>query len=31
MASTDLRNKVREYVDTADVKFLKMMEALAFK
>ena len=29
MTSTDLRNKIREYVDTADVRLLKMMEALA--
>ncbi|WP_423819623.1 hypothetical protein V5739_03280 [Salinimicrobium sp. TIG7-5_MAKvit] len=29
MTSGDLRNKVREYVDTADVRLLKMLEAIA--
>ncbi|MDX1603709.1 MAG: addiction module protein, partial [Salinimicrobium sediminis] len=29
MASSDLRNRVKEYVDTADVRLLKMIEALA--
>lgn len=29
MTSIDLRNKVKEYVETADVRLLRMMEALA--
>ena len=29
MTSSDLRNRVKEYVDTADVRLLKMIEALA--
>ena len=29
MTSSELRNKVREYVDTADERLLKMIEALA--
>lgn len=29
MTSGDLRNKVREYVDTADVRLLKMLEVIA--
>lgn len=29
MASTDLRKKVQEYVDTADLRLLRMFKALA--
>lgn len=29
MATIDLRNTVKDYVDTADVRLLKMMKALA--
>ena len=29
MATINLRNKVKEYVDTADVRLLKMIKALA--
>ncbi|TQO39280.1 putative addiction module component (TIGR02574 family) [Arenibacter algicola] len=29
MASTDLRNTVREYIDKADIRLLKMIKALA--
>mgnify|MGYP000190421095 FL=1 len=29
MASIDLRNTVREYVDKADIRLLKMIKALA--
>ena len=29
MVSTDLRNTVREYVDKADIRLLKMIKALA--
>lgn len=29
MATIDLRNTVREYINTADVRLLKMMKALA--
>ena len=29
MTSTDLRNKVQEYGDTADVRLLKMIKVLA--
>ncbi|MBC8766522.1 hypothetical protein H4O18_00825 [Arenibacter sp. BSSL-BM3] len=29
MASIDLRNTVREYIDKADIRLLKMMKALA--
>ena len=29
MASTDLRNTVREYIDKTDIRLLKMIKALA--
>jgi len=29
MASIDLRNTVREYIDNADIRLLKMIKALA--
>jgi len=29
MATIDLRNTVKEYVDTADIRLLKMIKALA--
>jgi hypothetical protein len=29
MATIDLRNKVKEYIDKADLRLLKMMKALA--